>query len=101
MSSYDTIVSVVSLGVAFATVIVTASLMARQAREMAHERNALAILEAIDRLSSSELVAAFDQLRGANERYPTDEAYATDYPGSTDAQADMVVGQFMETVACL
>jgi uncharacterized protein DUF4760 len=101
MSTFDTVVPIVSLVVAFATVIVTAFLMARQAREMAHERNALALLEAIDRLASLELVAAFDQLRGVSDRYATDEDYLRDYPGSADAQADMVVGQFMETVACL
>ncbi len=101
MTSFDTIVSIVSLAVAFATVVVTALLMARQAREMAHERNALAILEAIDRLASIELVEAFEQLRGANERYPTDEAYLATYPGSDDQQAETVVGQLMETVACL
>ena len=101
MTSYDTIVSLVSLAVAFATVVVTALLMARQAREMAHERNALALLEAIDRLSSPELVEAFDRLKDADRRYPTDDDYRQRYPGSADAQADMVVGQFMETVACL
>ena len=68
---------------------------------MAHERNALALLEAIDRLTSPELVAAFDQLAGVDERYPTDDDIRTRYPRSADDTANNVVGQLMETVACL
>ena len=101
MSPFETIVPIVSLIVAFATVIVTAVLMHRQAREMAHERNALALLEAIDRLTSPELVAAFDELADVNERYTTDEDFAARYPASSDSRANFVVGQLMETVACL
>lgn len=101
MTSFDTIVPVVSLLVAFATVVVTAVLMHRQAREMAHERNALALLEAIDRLTSPELIAAFDELANVNERYTTDEDFIARYPDSSDSRANVVVGQMMETVACL
>lgn len=101
MPSYETVVPIASLAVAFLTVIVTAWLMHRQAREMAHERNANAILEAIDRLTSPELVAAFDRLADINERMPTDADLQTQYPGSADETANFVVGQLMETVACL
>ena len=101
MTTFETIVPIVSIIIAFATVIVTAMLMGRQAREMAHERNALAILESIDRLTSPELVAAFDQLIGVNDRYPTDEDLRSRFPGSADSRANWVVGQLMETVACL
>jgi len=101
MSPFETIVPIVSLIVAFATVIVTAIFMQRQAREMAHERNALALLEAIDRLTSPELIAAFDELTNVNERYTTDEDFVARYPGSSDSRANFVVGQMMETVACL
>lgn len=101
MTSFDTIVPIVSLLVAFATVVVTAVLMQRQAREMAHERNALALLEAIDRLTSPELIAAFDELATANDRYADDADFQARYPGSPDARANVVVGQMMETVACL
>lgn len=101
MTLFETIVPIVSLIVAFATVIVTAVLMQRQAREMAHERNALALLDAIDRLTSPELLAAFDLLESANERYPSDDDLANRYPGSPDSKANIVVGQMMETVACL
>lgn len=99
--TFETLIPIVSLLVAFATVIVTAVLMHRQAREMAHERNAIAILEAIDRLTSPELVAAFDELAGVNERYPTDRELTDRFPGSADARANWVVGQLMETIACL
>ena len=101
MSLFDTIIPIVSLLVAFATVVVTALFMHRQAREMAHERNALALLEAIDRLTSPELVAAFDELATVNDRYASDDDFVARYPGSADARANFVVGQLMETVACL
>ena len=101
MTSFETIVPIASIALAFATIVVTALMMHRQAREMAHERNALAILEAIDRLTSHELISAFEQLNGVNERYPKDDDYFSRYPGSADDRANMVVGQFMETVACL
>ena len=101
MTPFETIVPIVSLIVAFATVIVTAVLMHRQAREMAHERNALALLEAIDRLTSPELVAAFDELASVNDRYGDDTDFQARYPGSADSRANFVVGQLMETVACL
>src|SRR5215471_4561291 len=101
MTSFDTIVPIVSLVVASATVVVTAVLMQRQAREMAHERNALAILEAFDRLTSPALVVAFDTLATVKDRYSTDEEFAAHYPGSEDAHANALVGQMMETVATL
>jgi hypothetical protein len=101
MTAFETIVPIVSIVIAFGTVIVTALLMARQAREMAHERNALAILESIDRLTRPELVQAFELLANANERYPTDKDFHARYPGSADDRANYVVGQLMETVACL
>jgi hypothetical protein len=101
MTSFETIVPIVSIAVALATILVTAFLMHRQARETAHERNALAILEAINRLTSPELVSAFEQLSGVNDRYPKDEDFFARYPGSSDYRANLVVGQYMETVACL
>lgn len=101
MTSFDTIVPIVSLLVAFATVVVTAVLMQRQAREMAHERNALAILEAFDRLTSPELLAAFELLATVDERYPSDAEFLAHYPGSADATANNLVGQMMETIATL
>jgi len=101
MSPFETIVPIVSLIVAFATVIVTAIFMQRQAREMAHERTALAILEAFARLTSPELQSAFDTLTTVHERYPTDEEFVAHYPGSADERANNLVGQMMETIATL
>jgi len=101
LQSFNTIVPIGSLIIAFATVFVTAFLMQRQAREMAHERNALAILEAIDRLTSQELVQAFNSLADVAQRYPTDADFAANYPGSKDETANVVVGQLMVTIACL
>jgi len=101
MTAFETIAPIVSILIAFATVVVTALLMTRQAREMAHERNALAILESIDRLTSPELVLAFEQLSGADKRYASDADFLARYPGSDDERANYVVGQLMETVACL
>ena len=68
---------------------------------MDHERNALAILEAIDRLTDPEVISVFMRLRGVNERYPDDQAILQTYAASTDAQSLEVVGQYVETIACL
>jgi hypothetical protein len=101
MQLFNEVAPIASVLVALLTIVVTATLMHRQAREMAHERNAIAILEAIDKLTSAELVRAFDDLADANDRYPTDTDFKANYPGSADATANFVVGQLMETVACL
>jgi hypothetical protein len=52
MSSFESIVPIASTMIAFATVVFTTLWMSRQTREIAHERNALALIEAIDGLSS-------------------------------------------------
>lgn len=101
MTLFNQVAPIVSIIISFVAVIVTAILMLRQTREIAHERNALAILEAIDRLTSPELVQAFEDLEGVNERYPTDSDVRVKYPSSEDFRANYIVGQFMETIACL
>jgi hypothetical protein len=93
--------SVASVGVAVLALVFTTFMLARQVRQMEHERNALAILEAIERLTDMRVVDTFDRLRGINERYPTDEDITTKYHGSRDERDFLVVGQFVETVACL
>lgn len=97
----EQIVPLASLAVAFATVLVTALLMWRQVRAMEHERDALALLEAIDRLSSPHLVAAFETLRDAEKRYPTAQIFAERFPKSDDERAAYGITQYMETVATL
>jgi hypothetical protein len=94
-------VQVASVVIALAAVVFTTYMLARQVRQMEHERNALAILEAIDRLTSTEVVNVFNQLRGVELRYPTDKDIAEKFFGSPDERALQQVGQFVETIACL
>jgi hypothetical protein len=97
----DQFVPIATLVIAFATVVFTTYMLSRQVRQMEHERNALAILEAIDRLTSTEVVDVFTQLRGVDRRYPTDKDFAERFCGSDDERALNMVGQFVETIACL
>jgi hypothetical protein len=97
----DNLVPLASVIIAFAAVVFTTLFMARQTREIAHERNALALLEAIDRICAAPIVEAFQELQGVHERYPTDDDLRSRYPGSADERALYVVGQYIETVACL
>jgi len=101
MSSFNELVPIVSTVIAFATVIFTTLFMARQTREMRHERNALALIEAIDGLSSPTVVQAFEDLRGIEKRYPTEADFRSRFVGSEDERALFVVGQYIETMACL
>lgn len=88
------VVSLMALGLS--TVLLT-----RQNKQLEHERNALAILDAIARLTDPAIVAAFVQLEGIGDRYPDDEAVARDFAGSPDDNALVLVAQYVETVACL
>ena len=93
--------SLASVGVAVLALVFTSLLLARQVRQMEHERNALAILEAIERLTDPRVVETFDRLQGINGRYPTDADLQAKFSGSKDERDFMVVAQFVETVACL
>ena len=93
--------SAASTAVAVLAMVFTTFLLARQVRQMEHERNALAILEAIERLTDPRVVAIFDRLSGVNERYPQDSDIRDRYKGSGDERDFLIVGQFVETVACL
>jgi hypothetical protein len=95
------IVPIGSLLIAFATVVFTTIMLARQSRQMEHERNALAMLEAIDRLSSVHVVTVFENLKGVEARYPSDKDIAEKFVGSEDERSLFVVGQYVETIACL
>lgn len=68
---------------------------------MEHERNALAIMEAIERLTDPSIVAIFARLEGINERYPTDDDVIARFRGSKDEEDLSAVATFVETVACL
>jgi hypothetical protein len=76
-------------------------LLARQNKQLEHERNAMAILDAIARLTDPAIVAAFAQLEGIGERYPDDESVRRNFVGSPDDHALVLVAQYVETVACL
>lgn len=88
------VVSLIALGLS--TILLT-----RQNKQLEHERNALAILDAIARLTDPAIVAAFAQLEGIGERYPDEEAVARNFVGSPDDRALVLVAQYVETVACL
>ena len=88
------VVSLIALGLS--TVLLT-----RQNKQLEHERNALAILDAIARLTDPAIVAAFGQLEGIGDRYPDDESVRRNFVGSPDDQALVLVAQYVETVACL
>jgi hypothetical protein len=88
------VVSLIALGLS--TVLLT-----RQNKQIEHERNALAILDAIARLTDPAILAAFTQLEGIDARYPDDEAVRSNFVGSTDDQALVLVAQYVETAACL
>ena len=101
MSFSEQILPVSSLLIAFATVVFTTLMLARQVRQMEHERNAIAILQAIDRLSSAPIVHVFTRLRGVESRYPTDADIAERFHGSEDDESLLMVGQYVETIAAL
>lgn len=101
MSPLETTVPIVSTVIAFATVLFTTIMMARQTRQIEQERNALALLDAIDRLTSPEVLRTFDELQGVEVRFPTNDDILQRYPGSADQRAIAVVAQYIEAVACL
>ncbi|MBV8532111.1 MAG: hypothetical protein JO104_12415 [Candidatus Eremiobacteraeota bacterium] len=76
-------------------------LLTRQNKQIEHERNALAILDAIGRLTDPVIVEAFGELEGIGRRYPDDESVRRNFEGSPDDQALVLVAQYVETVACL
>ncbi len=97
----EIISSAASVGVALIALVFTTLLLARQVRQMEHERNALAILEAIERLTDPRVVEIFTRLRGIDERYPTDQDILAKYPESQDDWDLNAVAAFIETLACL
>ncbi len=76
-------------------------LLARQNKQLEHERNALAILEAINRLTDAAAMAAFEGLQGVQGRYPTNDAILERFDNSDDDRALLLVAQYFETVATL
>jgi hypothetical protein len=94
LAAASVIVSMCALGF-------TTFLLARQNKQLEHERNALAILDAIARLTDPAIVNAFAHLEGIGSRYPSDEDVRTRFFGSEDDRSMVLVAQYVETVACL
>ena len=88
------VVSLIALGL-------SSLLLTRQNKQLEHERNALAILDAIARPTDPAIVNAFAQLEGIGNRYPDDESVRQNFVGSSDDRALVLVAQYVETVACL
>jgi hypothetical protein len=94
LAASSVVVSLIALGLS--TVLLT-----RQNKQLEHERNALAILDAIGRITDPAIGSAFSQLEGIDHRYPGDESIRRDYAGSPDENALLLVAQYVETIACL
>jgi hypothetical protein len=94
LASASVVVSLVALG--FSSFLLT-----RQNKQLEHERNAVAILEAIGRLTDPAIVSAFGQLEGIAERYGNEATLLAEFEGSADDQALVLVAQYVETIACL
>lgn len=88
------VVSLIALGL-------SSVLLTRQNKQLEHERNALAILDAIARLTDPVIIAAFEQLEGIGDRFSDDESVRSGFQGSPDDRALVLVAQYVETVACL
>jgi len=93
-ASASIVVSLIALGI-------SAVLLTRQNKQLEHERNALAILDAIGRLTDPAIGSAFGQLEGIGRRFPDDASVRERYEGSDDERALLLVAQYVETVACL
>lgn len=93
--------SAASVAVAVLALVFTSMLLARQVRQMEHERNALAILEAIERITDPRIVEIFTRLRGIDARYATDAEIVEKYYDSQDDRDLNTVASFVETLACL
>jgi len=93
-SAASVVVSLIALGLS--TILLT-----RQNKQLEHERNALAILDAIGQLTDPIIIDAFAQLEEIGGRYATDDDVRTHFEGSADDRALLLVAQYVETVACL
>ena len=94
LAGASVMVSLIALGL-------SSVLLTRQNKQLEHERNALAILDAIGRITDPTIGDAFAQLEGIADRFPEDESVRRDYTGSPDERALLLVAQYVETIACL
>jgi hypothetical protein len=99
--SAEQVFAAASVVVSLVAIGLSTFLLTRQNKQLEHERNALAILDAIARLTDSTIVEAFSQLESIGDRYPDDESLRRSFDGSADDRALTLVAQYVETVACL
>lgn len=99
--STEQIFASASIAVSLIALGISAILLTRQNKQLEHERNALAILDSIARLTDPAIVAAFAQLDDIVARYADDETVRREFDGSPDDRALVLVAQYVETVACL
>jgi hypothetical protein len=99
--SAEQLFSAASVAISLCALAFSTFFLARQNRHLEHERNALAILEAIGQLTDPIIVKAFSQLEGIGSRYPDDAAVRTLFEDSDDDEALTIVAQYVETVSCL
>jgi hypothetical protein len=97
----EQLLSAASVAIAAIALGVTATLLIRQNRHLEHERNALAIIEALSRLTDPAAIEAFEALEGIELRYETDDAVRERFEDSDDDRNLLLVAQYFETVACL
>lgn len=97
----ELLLSSASVIVAVLALVFTTFLLSRQVRHMEHERNVLAMMQAIERLSDRAVVEAFGRLHGIDDRYPDDKAISERFAGSQDERYIYAVASFMETIAVL
>lgn len=97
----ESLLSAASVLVAVLALAVTSLLLVRQSREIAHERNATALLEATARMNDPVILDVFARLQDLSERYATDEAVRERFAGSVDESDFRLITPYMETVACL
>lgn len=97
----EVLLSLGSFLVALLALVFTTLLLWRQVRQMEHERNALAMLEAIERLTDRHAVETLLRLEGINDRYDSDEAVLERFRGSQDERDVWALASFMETIAVL
>jgi Domain of unknown function (DUF4760) len=99
--SAEQLFSAASVVISLCALAFSTFFLARQNRHLEHERNALAILEAIGQLTDPAIVAAFAQLDDIAARYPDDETIRTQFDDSPDDAALTIVAQYVETVSTL
>ncbi|MFY9719478.1 MAG: hypothetical protein WAK16_07520 [Candidatus Cybelea sp.] len=99
--STEQVFAAASVAVSLLALGLSTVLLARQNKHLEHERNALAIIDAIGRLTNPVIVQAFGELEGISNRFPDDDSIRGHFDGSPDDLALVLVAQYVETVACL